>query len=332
MACKRTACFVFVAVTCIFVGDVRFANAQLVANAPDEPEMRFRFDAQRFRTLRETVDKRLNESKSKNASAQAAHEKAKQLVAETEKAWNEARLVTDIAKIAPKEYEVEFQQGKETYDGEIVLSQADLVRAKENVKAREALIQRLEQQPHENVQALILIFGQKQSLEADRLGIPMAQIKIDQAQSKKDVLITWEAPVKRKSLADAIEKAKRDEAEKLRNHTKAKEHAERLVTEMPYPIVVSVEEIKMLTKFEAATKAWKKLCAERAAVRENPDKKQTISKASFEELERSIESVQTAWDDFLESQAQTRDVAFGTRLQQTLQAAKASQKDAGKKD
>ncbi len=115
--------------------------------------------------------------------------------------YDQAKLTREVAEVAVKEYvEGVFKQEKETIDGEIALAQADVTRADERLKWSVKMEEKG--------------YVSKSARMSDELSLKQFQFKLEQAQTKMDVLLKYTKDKTIKELKAEVEKARSDELAK----------------------------------------------------------------------------------------------------------------------
>ncbi|MGO9469438.1 MAG: hypothetical protein ACLQIB_17825 [Isosphaeraceae bacterium] len=179
------------------------AKGQAAAGADDQPgirQQRARLVEQREATLRNEAERRLKR-------AGLFEQRKATLRAEAD--YHTARLARALAEIAVEEYEqIAFEQDRAEVDGEVLLAKSDLSRAEDRVE----WARRMFDKGFVNI-------AQKASEE---LALKKARFGLEQAQSKRKVLVDYTKGKTIKELGSALEKARSVELDKQQLWLRAK--------------------------------------------------------------------------------------------------------------
>ena len=112
--------------------------------------------------------------------------------------FKNALLTREVAEIAVKEYvEGVYVQEKQSVDGEIALAKSDLVRSQDRQEWAERMFKKG--------------YVSKATKISEDLNLEKAKFSLEQAQSKRDVLVKYTREKTIKELRTAVEKARVDE-------------------------------------------------------------------------------------------------------------------------
>lgn len=122
-------------------------------------------------------------------------------VAQAAVSYEQARLTREVAEVAVKEYEQgTFKQSVGTIEGEIALARSDLQRAQDRYDRARARIQR-------NPLNAEGVAG----ADANKFNVDRARFALEQAQTRKDVLLKYTRDKTLKELRAEVQKARSDE-------------------------------------------------------------------------------------------------------------------------
>jgi RND family efflux transporter MFP subunit len=126
-----------------------------------------------------------------------------------------ARLTREVAEIAVREYkEGVFVQDKQTVDGEIKLAESDRVRAEDRLDWADRMFKKG--------------YVSKATLVSEQLNFEKAKYTLEQAQSKKNVLLKYTYEKTVKELESDVKKAHSDELAKQATHELEKSKEDKL--------------------------------------------------------------------------------------------------------
>ncbi len=136
-----------------------------------------------------------------NQSAKARWRAQQVVTRKAEANYQNARLTREIAEIAVLEYEEGiFNQDRTTVEGEIKLAESDLQRSKDRLDWAQQMLKKG--------------FVSKWTVVSEELKLKKARFSLEQAQSKKKVLVAYTKPKVIKELKSEVEKARSDELAK----------------------------------------------------------------------------------------------------------------------
>jgi HlyD family secretion protein len=129
------------------------------------------------------------------------HKSQKITAAQAEASYKQAKLTREVAEVAVVEYKQGvFEQDLKTVNGEIALAESDAKRAQDRLEWSRRMLEKGHVSQAQKV--------------ADSLSLEKAKFSLEQATSKRDVLVKYTKDKTIKELRSDVEKARADELSK----------------------------------------------------------------------------------------------------------------------
>ncbi len=251
----------------------------------------------------------------------------KMAVTNADMAYQEAKFAAEVAEVVVLEYEKgTMKQELETVEGDIALSKASLKNAEDRFERSQAhlkeikdLVARIDGMPKERISDLMSEFyavrerdSAEARVQADKFGVDKERLGIEQAETKKHVLLKYQGPKRLKELGAEVEKAKsvalaRKAEWELAKGAEAQAELNALVID---DRALTPAEWAALAKFGALEPAWKGIIARRDAIEKADPAKRAEMRRMVDDFAKSLDEADRAWSSAREARLDDRDAAL----------------------
>jgi hypothetical protein len=288
-------------VAAMFMGSAGSLCAQGLVPGRDSIEERFQTYGMKIRLFEPIVMKRLEEIRPKGKDAADRSRKFAQEVAvlKANKAYEEALLTAEVAEVAIKEYtDGEYKQDLETVEGELALAKADVARAG-------AVFDEAKRRGGE-IPLLIQLLLKK------------AQFTLEQAETKKEVLVKFTKDKRTREREAESEKAKSLALARKADATLERDKLAQIVREIANPPTPTETERKAFAEFDQALTLWMKMLDERAAFKGDLNAKVVAFDSRFNLLGKLLQSAEQTWERVEAERLRVQDAEVEMRIRDVL--------------
>jgi hypothetical protein len=294
------------------------ARAQALGLPRDEVDARIRGFGIKLRHFQSVVRKRLDEVRpeGKEESDRDRKQRQEAVVAQAKDDLEKAKMAAEVAEVAIQEYEKgTLLQDLAAAHDEIALAEHDVRSAEDRSAELQVLIKKLKGKlPENDPRTALFDWEQSNRVVAAELSIKKEKLGLEQATTRKMVLLDLVKPKRQKELRNDLERARSEILARKAAFALAKDTLDRVNREIDHPPSLTDEERKAVGQLDQALQVWKKVLASRREFRGGVPEKRAAFSGVLAELDDAMESAAQAWDDAQEIRLEAMDLEFEARL------------------
>jgi hypothetical protein len=238
------------------------------------------------------------------------------VIAQAKDDLEKAKIVAEVAEVSIQEYEKgTLLQDLAAANDDIALAEQDIRSAEDRSAELQVLIKKVKGKlPENDPRNALFDWERSNRVAAAELSIKKEKLGLEQATTRKMVLLELTKPKRQKELRSDLERAKAEVLAMQAALALANDNLDRINREIDHPPSLTDDERKAVGRLDQALQVWKKILASRREFRGGIPEKRAAFSGILAELAGAMERAAQAWDDAQEIRLEAMDLEFEARL------------------